>query len=65
MSSSSIIMFGILFAMVLILFCITLNAPKFYNELEFGNSPFVPLETTLKSTVVLQDRNFYKMEEKR
>lgn len=59
MSSSSIIMFGILFAMVLILFCITLNAPKFYNELELSNSNYLPLETTLTSTIVLQDRSLY------
>jgi hypothetical protein len=53
MSSSSIIIFGIISAVLLILSFITLNATKFYNELEISTSTHL----VLKPTVVLRDRN--------
>ena len=53
MSSSSIIIFGILSAILLILSCITLNAPKFYNELELNSGTHL----VSKPTLVLRDRN--------
>lgn len=54
MSSGSIIIFGILSAILLILSCITFNASRFYNELEV-----TPITTHLvsKPTVILRDRN--------
>jgi hypothetical protein len=53
MTRSSIIIFGILAAILLIFSCITLNAPKFYNELETTSSP----QLLLKPQLVLRDRN--------
>ena len=53
MTSSSIIIFGIFSAMLLIFSCITLNASKFYNELETGTSTHL----VLKPKLVLRDRN--------
>ena len=54
MSSSSIIIFGVFSAILLILSCITFNAARFYNELEK-----VPNTTHLvsKPTLILRDRN--------
>ena len=53
MSSGSIIIFGIFSAILLILSCITLNAAKFYNELEISTSTHL----VSKPTLVLRDRN--------
>ena len=53
MSSGSIIIFGILSAILLILSCITLNASRFYNELESSTSTHL----VSKPTLVLRDRN--------
>lgn len=55
MTSSSIIMFGILFAILLIFSCISLNAARFYNELEV--SSYINLAS--KPKIVLRDRNTY------
>lgn len=59
MSSSSIIIFGILSAILLIFSCITLNAASFYNELELSANS----ELVLKPTLVLRDRNLYTLKE--
>jgi len=53
MNSGSIIMFGVLSGILLILSCITLNAAKFYNELETSTRTHL----VSKSTLVLRDRN--------
>ena len=53
MSSGSIIIFGIFSAILLIFSCLTLNAPKFYNELEMNTANHL----VLKPTLVLRDRN--------
>ena len=53
MSSSSIIIFGVLSAILLIFSCITLNAARFYNELEMSSSTHL----VSKPTLVLRDRN--------
>jgi len=52
MNSRSIIMVGIALALLLMLSCISLNASKFYNQLEVA--PRVELE--VKSTIKLRDR---------
>ena len=54
MSSGSIIMFGILSGILLILSCITLNAARFYNELEMSSDTHLVSKPT---TLVLRDRN--------
>ncbi len=59
MSSSSIIIFGILSAILLIFSCITLNASRFYNELEVGSS----ITLVSKPTLVLRDRNLYSLKD--
>ncbi|CAA6813137.1 MAG: Unknown protein [uncultured Sulfurovum sp.] len=55
MHRSSIIIFGMVSSVWLIISCISLNVSKFYNELE------VNLGTDLdtKPTTVLRDRNIY------
>lgn len=55
MDSGSIIIFGILSAILLILSCITLNASKFYNELEVSSN----IRLDSKPTLVLRDRYMY------
>jgi hypothetical protein len=56
MRSSSIIIFGILSAILLIFSCITLNASKFYNELAVSSST---AQLDSKPTVLLRDRSMY------
>ena len=59
MRSSSIIIFGILSAFVLIFSCISLNIVTFYNELEVSASESL----VLKPTLVLRDRSLTFIDE--
>jgi hypothetical protein len=56
MRSSSIIIFGVLSAILLIFSCIALNAPKFYNELAVSSSN---TQLDSKPAIVLRDRSMY------
>ena len=57
MNSSTIIIFGMIFSVLLIFSCISLNAGKYYSELGLEN------EDTFyaKPTIVLKDRNPQKI----
>ena len=56
MRTNSIIIFGLLSAILLIFSCIALNAPKFYNELELNTDTHL----VSKARLVLRDRNYRK-----
>ena len=53
MRTSSIIIFGVFSAILLIFSCIILKAPRLYSEFEFKTSSHI----ALKHTLVLRDRN--------
>ena len=53
MNSSSIIVFGIFSALLLILSCVTLNAAKFYNEVEMSKD----IHFVAQPKLILRDRN--------
>ena len=53
MRNSSIIIFGILSALLLILSCISLNAPSFYNEIQMNTKT----DLVSKRVLLLRDRN--------
>jgi len=57
MNTSSIIIFGILSAILLIFSCIVLQAAKLYPEFELKRNNTTYTHTTLKDTLVLRDRN--------
>lgn len=59
MTIGSIIIFGILSAILLVFSCILLNAPKFYNELSSNTNR----ELVLKPQMVLRDRQIYRLED--
>jgi hypothetical protein len=56
MSTSSIIIFGVVSAILLIFSCIIIQAPKLYPEFELKRSTYVPSPITLKETIMLRDR---------
>ena len=58
MGSSSIIIFGIFSAILLIFSCIVLQAPRLYSEFELNQgSTSVHTDTSQKPTIALRDRN--------
>jgi len=58
MSSSSIIIFGIFSAILLIFSCIVLQAPRLYSEFELNRcTASIHANTSFKHTIVLRDRN--------
>jgi len=56
MTISSIVMFGIFSAMLLIFSCIILQAPKLYPEFELKRTNYTHSEVMLKDKLVLRDR---------
>lgn len=57
MNISSIIVVGITLGTLLIVSCISLNASKYYNEVEINEMEVVPsVELDIKSKIVLRDR---------
>jgi len=58
MRSSSIIIFGISSAILLIFSCIVLQAPRLYSKFELNRSSrLVPTHTSFNETLVLRDRH--------
>lgn len=58
MGNSSVILFGTLFSLLLILSCITFNAPQFYTEIEMQEDS-TNQNLVIKPKVRLRDRNTY------
>jgi len=57
MSATTIIIFGISFAILLIFSCIVLQAPRLYSEVELARSSIlVQTHTPFNETLVLRDR---------
>ncbi len=56
MRISSIIFFGVTLGLLLIFSCISLNAPKYYNELETVSNTNVNSNFDSKHVIVLRDR---------
>jgi len=56
MTISSIVMFGIFSAMLLIFSCIILQAPELYPEFELKRSSYTHSELILKDKLVLRNR---------
>jgi len=57
MRSSSIIMFGIFSAILLIFSCIVLQAPKLYSEFELNRcSVAMPVDSSFQQSIILRDR---------
>ncbi|CAA6811132.1 MAG: Unknown protein [uncultured Sulfurovum sp.] len=54
MRSSSIIIFGVFSAILLIISCVSFNVSRFYNELEVA-TPLINLNS--KPTIILRDRS--------
>ncbi len=59
MRDSSMILFGTLFSVLLIFSCITLNASRFYTEMETNSKLNIYL--VAKPIMALRDRNSHRL----